>query len=378
MKSVLLFFLFAANLAFAGQDTLTVMYYNILNYDVVKLPYYKTIIGYTKADIIVLNEVASDEASIAILNAINEIGICNYSKVDFTDGVDKDNMLLYNADKLALKMQDTIATELRLINRYLLYHINTNGDTAFMDFYSAHLKSSTGSGNAMQRYRETKEFKNYVENQTEARNVFFGGDMNFYNYTTEPACQLLLDSGAVRFYDPIDKMGNWHDNPDYAITHTQSTRKRQFGGGASGGLDDRFDFIFTTSDILNGNNRVRYIDGTYIALGNDGLRLNDSLTALPLSETVPDSITYALYYSSDHLAVIMKVIVQIKNMIGIPEAKKELGNLIDIEVYNTSGTLLFKGLRINAPAFVNEFILIRYNYQNGVITEKSIGLKNPI
>jgi len=355
-------------------DTLTVMYYNILNYHVDKLPYYRTIIGYSKPDVILLNEVIDDTVSIAMLNAINEVGICNYAKARFTDGPDKDNMLFYNADKLALALEDSIRTRLRLINRYLLYHKNIGIDTVFMDFYSAHLKGSSGTTNAMRRYHETKKFTNYLEQLTEKKNVFFGGDFNFYNYETEPACVYLLDSGAIKFFDPINSIGNWHDNPEFAITHTQSTRTEAFGGGATGGLDDRFDYIFVTEDVLNGTNRVKYVENSYMALGNDGQRLNMSLIAEPLNESLPDSVTFALYYSSDHLPVIMKITVEVGGMAIMEETKNNLGELIDIEVYDINGRLIYKGIRENAPNIENEILLIRNNYQFGVVNEKTVGI----
>ncbi|HOG19157.1 MAG TPA: hypothetical protein PKW37_01760 [Salinivirgaceae bacterium] len=371
---IVLFALTVAKASFADVDTLTVMYYNILNYDVDKLPHYRTIIGYLKPDVILLNEVVDDAASIAMLNAINEVGVCNYAKARFTDGPDKDNMLFYNADKLVLALEDSIRTRLRLINRYLLYHKNIGVDTAFMDFYCAHLKGSSGATNAMRRYNETKKFTNYLEKLPEKRNVFFGGDFNFYDYETEPACVYLLDSGAIKFFDPINSLGNWHDNPEFAAIHTQSTRTEAFGGGATGGLDDRFDFIFVTEDILNGSNKVKYVENSYKALGNDGQRLNMSLIAEPLAENLPDSVIFALYYSSDHLPVVMKIAVEVGGMSIMKKPDKNLGELIDIEVYNISGRLIYKGIQEKAPNIENEILLIRYNYQFGVVNEKTVGL----
>ena len=147
----------------------------------------------------------------------------------------------------------------------------------------------------------------------------------------------------------------------------QSTHKAQeqfFGGGALR-ADDRFDFIFVTEDILNGMNRVKYIENSYMALGNDGQRLNMSLINEPLSEELPDSVTYALYYSSDHLPVIMKITVEVGEMAIMNKTENNLGELIDIEVYNISGRLIYK-IREKAPNIENEILLIRNNYQFGV------------
>ena len=44
--------------------------------------------------------------------------------------------------------------------------------------------------------------------------------------------------------------------------------------GASGGLDDRFDFILYSDDVLNGTNGVNYIPNSCKSIGNDGNHFN--------------------------------------------------------------------------------------------------------
>jgi endonuclease/exonuclease/phosphatase family metal-dependent hydrolase len=355
-----------------GQDTLTIVYYNILNYHIDKLEHFKTIIDYTKADVIVLNEVSSNAASTSLLNSINELQRFNYQKARFTDGPDKDNMLFYNSGKLVLHFQDSIPTELRLINRYQLFHKMHSEDTVFLDFYSCHLKSSSGATNANQRFRELKNFKDYVDNLPIPQNIFIGGDFNFYNFATEPACQYLVDSGEVKFFDPIESLGNWHDNPLYAQIHTQSTRVAAFGGGATGGLDDRFDFIFVSEDIIQGQNDVTYVAGSYLALGNDGLRLNQSLIATPLSATVPEEVTNAMYYMSDHLPVVMKIAVNIKNPVSVTDILTESSELINIEIYSLMGQLVYRGAIGSVPKLPHQIHIIRYNYTDKSEIRKEI------
>lgn len=312
-KTLLVFIILLSGINAKTQDTIRIVYYNILDYSPIsvdKIQYLRQIASYVKPDILVVNEINDDTSAIHILNNILNInGNMNFKKAEFTNGPDTDNMLFYNSDFFSLTFQDTIPTVLRLINRYKLYYnqsFDISGDSVFLDFYAGHLKASSGSTNETRRYEEVKLLKKYIETETSGTNVFFGGDMNFYA-PTEPALLLLLDSGAVRFMDPADAIGDWHDNPLFSKVHTQSTRIRQFGGGATGGLDDRFDFIFTTKDLISGDNFVKYIADSYTPIGNDGNHLNDSLTALPLNPDIPDSITYALYGMSDHLPVLMKV-----------------------------------------------------------------------
>ena len=296
-----------------AQDTLRVMVYNILEYSTTDLSYanrLKTIFNYYHPDVWMVNEILSDAESTHFLNnVINQGGVNNYGKAAFTDGPDTDNMLFFNLQKLSMKSQDTIQTDLRLINRYRLFYNNVVPDSTYLDFYETHLKSSNGTSNEQKRYLEAKKFRQYIDANTAGSNIFFAGDFNLY-YGDEPAYKVLLDSGVYRMVDPIASRGYWDDNPTFAPIHTQSTRNRAFGGGATGGMDSRFDFILATNDVLTGSNNARYVTGTYLALGNDGNHLNDSLTALPLSTTVPPAVTYAMHDQSDHVPVVMKIVIQ--------------------------------------------------------------------
>ena len=109
-------------------------------------------------------------------------------------------------------------------------------------------------------------------------NLFVGGDFNFYDYL-EPACQEILFGQSLDLVDPINQMGSWHNNSSYANIHTQSTRSATggFAGGAYGGMDDRFDIIFTSNDVISGSSGIQYISGSYVADGQDGSYFNQSI-----------------------------------------------------------------------------------------------------
>ncbi len=133
--------------------------------------------------------------------------------------------------------------------------------------------------------------------------MIIGGDFNFY-YHTEPACQEILYGQGLDLIDPINEMGNWHNNSSYNNVHTQSTRSATGGyaGGAYGGMDDRFDIIFTSNDVMDGSSGIEYISNTYIADGQDGSYFNQSINNNNNSQ-VPQDIARALFYMSDHLPV---------------------------------------------------------------------------
>ena len=161
-----------------------------------------------------------------------------------------------------------------------------------MRMYSLHLKSSQGFSNEAQRAVEAGALRQWL-NARPSENVIVGGDFNIYT-SSEPAYDTLLNTGNFKLFDPIASPGNWHTNSFYAHLHTHSTRSSALSDGAGGGMDDRFDIILTSSDVMIGDNSVRYIPGTYIAPGNDGAHYNDGLNELPNGQ-VPDSIALALY-----------------------------------------------------------------------------------
>ena len=112
--------------------------------------------------------------------------------------------------------------------------------------------------------------------------------MNFYTSSEEGYQELL-----TALEDPLDSPGNWHNNIDFVDIHTQSTRVEQFGGGATGGLDDRFDFILISNSLQD-----NVIPSSYTEPGNDGKHFN-----LSINNGISDPVIDALYYASDHLPV---------------------------------------------------------------------------
>jgi hypothetical protein len=154
------------------------------------------------------------------------------------------------------------------------------------------------------------------------------GDFNIY-YSDEPAYQRLLNqtnSGYV--LDPIDSPGNWHNNISFADIHCQSTRTRQFGGGANGGMDDRFDMILISQPIQS-IERIKYVSGTYTSYGNDGNHFNDSINAPP-NTAVSQEIADALHYASDHIPIYAKFhfdgITQVESISSVPVNPKLFQN----------------------------------------------------
>lgn len=303
-----------------SQDTVRIMHYNLLNFPNAgygREAYFRTINQYLQANIILVNELLSNSGAITLLeDGLNVFGNNRFNKAEFIDGPDTDHMLFYDSTLFFLYSQDTIQTELRLINEYVLYYkpsvLSSNSDTTFLYLYSAHLKASTGSTNEQQRLAEVMKYKTHVNAMPNIENMFFTGDLNLYT-SSEPAYSALINDGLYPLIDVLPALA-WQDDPTHPEIHTQSTRTVSINGGATGGLDDRFDFNLFTGDVLSGSNGITYIPNTMIPVGNDGNHLNVAITAPPLNTSVPDSVLQALYLMSDHLPLICDIEIQTPNL----------------------------------------------------------------
>ncbi|MDD2277531.1 MAG: T9SS type A sorting domain-containing protein [Bacteroidales bacterium] len=320
--TIILTFLLSAKLLFAG-DTIRVMQYNLLYYDMItsfctesnnnlnqKNINLNKIIEHYKPDIFTVNELNGSPNSVSILlnNALNVDGVTRYQSATFT-GSYLINMLYYNTDKLVLKHQSYIQTSPRQTDVYTLYHKSSNlinGDTTFLTCIVSHLKAGNGSQDASTRATSALQIMNYIKNRNLQGNIMLMGDFNVYS-PEELAFQRFLaqTSTGIRFYDPADAIGEWHDNPLYSNYHTQSTHISGdcFSGG---GMDDRFDFILTSKSLLDGTKGAKYVEDSYWAYGQDGNRFNGTLIS-PINYSLPSNIINALFNMSDHLPVTLKI-----------------------------------------------------------------------
>ena len=179
------------------------------------------------------------------------------------------------------------------------------------NIYGVHLKASSGTSNAAQRLEEVTVLRNHLNNLNPNSKFIVAGDFNIYsnNSTSEPAFDMLTSEGENsqgQLFDPINRIGNWHNNSSFADVHTQSPRTTQFGGGANGGMDDRFDWLFISESMLSTESDVHYMEDTYEVLGNDGNHFNDAINN-GNNSAVSNEIANALHSASDHLPVYMDV-----------------------------------------------------------------------
>lgn len=339
MKYLLFAFLFLSlRFGLQAQDTLTVMQYNLLYYGEItgfcntsnnslemKDPYLRSILDYVKPDIFTVNEMSQNEnIHQHMLDENLNINFVNYYKraaSSNTAGSTIVNMMYYDSRKLRLKAQFTAQNFVRDVDVFQLYYISNDlalGDTAFVVCVVAHLKAGNSSGDASSRKVMADNTLRFLETRFAHENVLFMGDFNFYS-GTEAAYQTMLNysNADMRFLDPIDQMGAWNNNAFYAGIHTQSTNTNS-NCKSGGGLDDRFDFILISDEVRFGTNKVRYVQESYKAVGQDGQHFNSTMVSPPQNALVPENIATALYNFSDHLPVTLQL--RIEKTLGVGES----------------------------------------------------------
>jgi hypothetical protein len=319
----------------SAQDTLRVMHYNLLYYGNssfcnesnnntdMKDAFLRTLIEYVEPDIFTVNEMSYlDTYQTRVLNDVfGQMGYAHFERAEAPNlaGAAIVNQLYYNSDKLVLKSQEVAQSHIRDINVYNLYSKTeglVDGDTIFIHCIVAHLKSSTGNDNEAERLLMVGNTLDYLEENGTFGNYLFMGDFNFYESSESGFQRMIANNDPVfKFYDPVNAIGDWHENWEFGDVHTQSTRTEN-NCGAHGGMDDRFDFIMINKVINDKADKVYYLDDSYWALGQDGERLNGSI-ADPPNTSLPAYMIDALLGMSDHLPVIMDLVID--NPLGVDD-----------------------------------------------------------
>lgn len=309
-----------------SQDTLRVMQYNLLNYGNFtdycpsfvnpvddKDGYLRTIADYVRPDIFSVNEMVQwpDYHERVLTNVFNREGVTKYARITVPNNAGSDlvNMIYYNTDKVLFhssRVAQSLTRDIDVVKFYYNGTGLTSGDTIFFHCVVAHLKAGDGTANATERTAMVLNAMNYLQTNYQAGNYLFMGDLNLYS-PTEGAFVALTQSFGPSwiFHDPAGRVGEWHANSLFSDVHTQSTHT-DGGCWASGGMDDRFDFILASNSVMDGSRGIRYVNSSYKALGQDGNHYNKALTdapALPL----PTDLVNALYKNSDHLPVMLNL-----------------------------------------------------------------------
>lgn len=247
-------------------------------------------------------------------------------------------LIFYNKNMFELVAEIAHPSSTRNINQYTFKLIkkdnlgisvpilDTDGNPIFLEVFVAHLKSSDSSVDRAERSNMIDTFIAALNTINNNRFVIFAGDFNLYS-SNEPAyLKTLAGTATIKMKDPINRPNVtmpdngfnywssypipreiqyfWQDNIEFQDTHTQNPR------GSSGGLDDRFDFILTSENLLNENSSISYIPNSYKVYGNNGNCLNKDITDVSCDGFYNATTRLHARNASDHLPVFMDLSIK--------------------------------------------------------------------
>jgi len=217
----------------------------------------------------------------------------DWAAAPFVDGPDTDSACFYRTSKLdflAATIISTGGTAPSPPRNTMRYDVRLKGytaDSAVLACYSVHEKSGDTGSDIARRLVESQRIRDNAETLNPAWHFLLGGDLNVQQASQSPYRELVgsqpNDNG--RFFDPINSPGDWNNNPDWRIVHTQDPI-------GAGGMDDRHDQILVCARLIDGdgfdylgNATIPYSTTTwndpnhsYRSWGNDGTSFNTTLT----------------------------------------------------------------------------------------------------
>ncbi len=291
-----------------GQSDHVFMTYNLLNYENEndREDDYVTVLEYVQPDIIIAEEVTGQTGYNHFLSDVLDVFESGaWSGANFTNqSASQDIALYYRHDVFSFISTSVVSTAqssgLRDVVEWVMEH---NDSGVQFNVYGVHFKASSGGSNPQTRLTEATILRDYLNNLSEGSHFIVTGDFNIYSNSSssEPAFEMLTGAGSDndgRLFDPVNRIGHWHNNSSYSDVHTQSSRS-----GSYGGMDDRFDWIFVSAAVLNETYEMNYVEDTYWSVGNDGNHCNQAIND-GNNASVNDAMADALHDASDHLPVI--------------------------------------------------------------------------
>ena len=418
-KTYLIIILLWTALSTQAQDTLTVMQYNLLYYGNYNSGYaecfetnnntqhkdecIRTIVDFVKPDIFTVcefgatatlqNDFLRHNLNINGANYWQSDNIINYAGSNIV------NHIFFDSRKLGLKKHVALRTNPRDTDVYELYLKTPGlaaGDTIKLICIVAHPKA--GMGYESNRRALMQVAMDHVNQYYPTDNVLIMGDFNMYS-ASEPGYRLLTQTysnPSICFMDPLGSIGvgEWNNNSQFAPFHTQSTRSYSEECFSGGGLDDRFDFILMADEIAFSYNHMRYVQGSYHAVGNDGNHFNMSVDQ-GYNSSVPAEVAEALFDGSDHLPVTMKIAVDVHLGVEDNEAQSFYASIapnpasdkaivhffnpsqgqVQFELYSLQGQMMIKAseyfvsgsqqFELNLQDLAKGFYVLNIRHQNG-------------
>jgi len=298
---------------------LKVVTWNVINYPPADLasrqPNLRTAIAALDPDVIMLQELMSAAGRDSFLtNVLNVVQPGQWSATSYFGTCE--SAVFYKPAKVTLTFsgtaiptagpRDVLGVRLRLAGYASKY--------AEFRLYSVHFKAGNTTADSDARNLECTDLRTNMNAAvpTVTPNYLVGGDTNFYG-DWEGGYQRLTESQADndgRCFDHVSLPGTWNQYA-YRSHHSQSSCSSGCPAGwSTGGLDDRLDFFLTSPSLQDGEG-LDLVPGTAFPYGNDGQHYNSSVNS-GTNYAVGPTVANALFYSSDHLPVVMVLQVPAK------------------------------------------------------------------
>lgn len=310
-----------------AQENIKTMFYNLLNFPELsldRLDELEVIITDYQPDLFMVCELNDSFGAGLILTRLQMINP-NYAQATYFNNTSDDNgndsnllqnLIYYDSSKFILEGQDIIPTSLRDFNRYSLKlnTVNQATNPILLEVFVGHLKAGNSPENELLRFLMVEELVSYLSTIDANSKVLFAGDLNLYSGNDITFDKLTDPTNAITLTDPVNRVGDWHNNSSFIDVLTQSTRTQSGLGGASGGFDDRFDFILASENMLT-NTDLFYVQNSYKSFGNNQNPdcYNSAINSSDCAEVIGSGINYsqtlrnALHDMSDHLPVVMEL-----------------------------------------------------------------------
>jgi hypothetical protein len=333
--------------AVAPAQALKVATWNLLGYDdsanpnsiPPRQPYFRTAMAAMDPDLIIVQELKTSSAADSFLtNVLNVIQPGQWVRGPFILSSPKPTESCAYWKPAKVNVTNSVSIDVGGPRLVLICVVKPNGyltNPGWFRLYSIHLKAGNTTADSTTRKTEGTNLRTAINNLvSQGPNFLVGGDTNFYAGYEPGYIALTQSLGGTngnngRCFDPLGaEMANltWNTNDQFAVYDTQcpclgcpSYPNVSFSGG---GMDDRFDIIFTSYSLAD-NQGVDRIG--YFAFGQDGLHFNQDINAPPTNAVVGQAVADALWASSDHLPVV--TVVQLASRV-VAASKITFGNVI--------------------------------------------------
>jgi len=341
-RTAILIALAASVMAAVPAHALRVATWNLLGYDdtavPARRPYMIQVVPGLNPDVMIVQELFTPTAADSFTNLLKATMPGRVWKGGSTTFIVGAQSAMYY-DSLTVSISNLSSVTTGGPRQVLVALVRPNGykaNAASFRLYSVHFKAGDGAGgvsppsDSSQRTLECTNLRTTLNAAPAGTNILVGGDTNFYG-SFETGYTRLTESQADndgRMKDPQTLSGLWN-NPAFAPFHSQSPCAGTGCIGSNGGMDDRFDIIFS-SYSLNDGQGLDMVSGSlpagYGSYGNDGLHYNASIDGGGFNNAVPLAVATALRLSSDHVPVVATL--QLPAKLGAVASAVDFGDAI--------------------------------------------------